>query len=295
MAMQAIGYSLAVSGAFVGSLYLLVPSRIRKLDRNDIRQIQWRSFATSVICVGSLASYRYMFGDYQQQSFMGSFSVYNGVILGDAGRVVLHSVTLYLGPVLQGMLQVHESNKQQTDYGIRVFWKSYYAAFCQSITRPIWKPLHESERWIRLRNLVIAPIAEEICFRGCIASALATTGMSIARVTWVAPLFFGTAHLHHALVRLYEKQGISMVLLQMAFQFAYTTLFGAYATYAFLCTRSIVAVSLSHSVCNSMGLPDLAFMKSSSSVHEYRRLLWAAHVAGIVGFAMGFRWSLVFP
>jgi prenyl protein peptidase len=292
-------YSLVVSSAFVGSLYVMVPPKIRLLDRDNSRQIRWRVLATSAVCIGSVAAYPYLFCDNKvteasiarPASLSTIFSFHLKVI----GGVLLHTATLYLGPILQQLLEVHEIVKRRSLLGIYAYLRIYYALCIEPTLSSIFNPIDQTQRWVCLRNIVVAPFAEEIAFRGCIASSLATTGMQASAVSLIAPLFFGTAHLHHALLKLYERQRLSIVLTQTAFQFAYTWLFGSYATYAFLQTGSIVAVSASHSFCNGMGLPDLVFLRPTSSLHRYRRLLLSAHIIGVVGFAVGFKYSLVFP
>lgn len=47
------------------------------------------------------------------------------------------------------------------------------------------------------------------------------------------------------------------ILVRSLLQFAYTTLFGWYATFVFLRTGSVVAVVLAHAFCNWCGLPRL--------------------------------------
>jgi prenyl protein peptidase len=293
-----VTYSLMVSSAFVGSLYVMVPPKIRLLDRNNPRQIRWRVLATSAVCIGSVAAYPYLFCDdkvaeasiAKPASLSTNFSFHLKVI----GGVLLHTATLFLGPILQQLLEVHEIVKRRSLLGIYAYLRIYYAVFIDPTLSSIFNPIDPTQRWVTLRNILIAPLAEEIAFRGCIASSLATTGMKTSVTSLIAPLFFGTAHLHHALLKLYERQRLSIVLTQTAFQFAYTWLFGSYATYAFLRTGSIVAVSLSHSFCNGMGLPDLVFLRPTSSLHRYRRPLLSAHIIGVVGFAVGLKYSLVF-
>jgi len=105
----------------------------------------------------------------------------------------------------------------------------------------------EQRRWVAFRNLVVAPLTEEIVFRGCIVSALSeSTDLSPTSVALAAPLFFGSAHLHHAALRLRNNEPIGVVAIGTAFQFAYTSLFGSYASYAYLRTKSIAAVVVSH-------------------------------------------------
>lgn len=48
-----------------------------------------------------------------------------------------------------------------------------------------------------LRNLVAAPLTEELCFRAGLISFLLASGVSPARALWLSPLVFGAAHVHH--------------------------------------------------------------------------------------------------
>jgi prenyl protein peptidase len=75
----------------------------------------------------------------------------------------------------------------------------------------------------------------------------------------LTPVIFGLAHVHH----LYEfrlthpRVPLAMALARSVFQFAYTTLFGAYATFLFLRSGSLLAVCGVHAFCNCMGLPQV--------------------------------------
>lgn len=168
-----------------------------------------------------------------------------------------------------------------------------------------------SERWGKLRDLVVAPAAEEIVFRGCMVYPLLSAGVRPSHAAWIAPLFFGAAHLHHAAARLGEGVPPGRVALGTAFQFAYTSLFGAYAAHALIRTGSVPAVVLCHAFCNCMGLPDLGFWQRTGSplscAHRYRYVIAGAYAAGIAVFALGFsspaengdgwwlRWPCFFP
>ena len=84
-----------------------------------------------------------------------------------------------------------------------------------------------------------------------------------------------------------------LALLTAITQFAYTTLFGAYVTYAFLRTNSLPAIIISHQFCNCMGLPDLSFAQPQfgrlSLIYRFRWFVMSAYAIGIVGFAWGFQ------
>lgn len=79
----------------------------------------------------------------------------------------------------------------------------------------------------------------------------------MTRTVILSPIVFGLAHIHH----FYEFRitnpdvPLTMALARTVLQFSYTSLFGIYETFLFICTGSLLAVILVHSFCNSMGLP----------------------------------------
>ncbi|KAM6907383.1 CAAX prenyl protease 2-like [Xenentodon cancila] len=108
-----------------------------------------------------------------------------------------------------------------------------------------------------LRNQVVAPVTEELVFRGALLPMLMPcTGPTAAIFT--APLFFGVAHFHHIIEqRRLGKNSMTIILLTAGVQFLYTTVFGAFTAFIFLRTGHIVGPVLCHSFCNSQGLPDV--------------------------------------
>lgn len=71
-------------------------------------------------------------------------------------------------------------------------------------------------------------------------------------------------------------------LLQVFFQFAYTTVFGWYATHIFLSTGHLAAAVAVHTFCNWMGFPAVAEVMH----HPQRNVLLAAYTGGIMMFFM---------
>lgn len=100
---------------------------------------------------------------------------------------------------------------------------------------------------------------------------------------FVSPLIFGLAHAHHFYeFRLsHPHTPLVVQLARSVLQLSYTTLFGAYATFIFLRTGSLLAVFVVHAFCNWMGLPRLW-----GWVGEWRRTgtgdEWERRVDGIV-------------
>ena len=101
------------------------------------------------------------------------------------------------------------------------------------------------------------PLTEELLFRSAAVPLLLSARMSVRKVIFLSPVIFGLAHIHH----FYEfrishpRTPLIAAVARSVFQLAYTSLFGAYATFLFLRTGSLLAVVLVHSFCNSMGLP----------------------------------------
>lgn len=79
----------------------------------------------------------------------------------------------------------------------------------------------------------------------------------LATTVLVSPLVFGLAHAHHYYEFRTTHPGVpaAAALLRSALQLGYTTLFGAYATFAYLRTGSLAAALAAHVLCNCMGLP----------------------------------------
>jgi prenyl protein peptidase len=173
------------------------------------------------------------------------------------------------------------------------YTQALHAICIKPILSPFLDPDDESQRWGQIRNLVVAPLAEEFVFRGCMVSPLLSAGLQPWEVSFIAPMFFGTAHFHHAYLKMKQGSRMSQVIVVTAFQFAYTTLFGAYAAHTFIRTGSTVAVFVSHSFCNCMGLPDLGFLQRRgcrlSLVYPHRWLIMAAYIMGMTAFYSGFR------
>lgn len=152
-----------------------------------------------------------------------------------------------------------------------------------------------------LRNLIIAPITEEILFRALLTPTLFATYPStqIAEVSRISttvlvlgcPAFFAVAHLHH----LYEKirSGTKLVnaLIQVLIQASYTYIFGCISMLLFIRTGSVFACITSHVICNFMGLPDTSFMNAVSYhgqysvLYSYRFILLLLHGLGLVLFS----------
>lgn len=113
--------------------------------------------------------------------------------------------------------------------------------------------------WIGWRNYVAGPVSEELIFRSAIIPLHLLAKASPGRIVFLAPLYFGIAHVHHFYEFRLTHPGtpVAAALLRSIFQFGYTTVFGWYATFLYLRTGSLLAIIIVHSFCNYCGLPRL--------------------------------------
>ncbi|KAL3457845.1 hypothetical protein BJX64DRAFT_268134 [Aspergillus heterothallicus] len=113
--------------------------------------------------------------------------------------------------------------------------------------------------WIGWRNYVAGPVTEEIMFRSAIVPLHILAKVDPGRIVFLAPLYFGVAHVHHFYeFRLtHPDTSILTAALRSLFQFGFTTVFGWYATFVYLRTGSLLAVILIHTFCNWCGFPRL--------------------------------------
>uniref|UniRef100_A0A0N4ZX19 CAAX prenyl protease 2 n=1 Tax=Parastrongyloides trichosuri TaxID=131310 RepID=A0A0N4ZX19_PARTI len=141
---------------------------------------------------------------------------------------------------------------------------------------------------IFVRNVLFAPISEELAFRACCIPLLINC-FEKSTIIFILPLGFSLCHLHHILDD--TRKGLSVIgsLLARLFQCSYSYLFGIYAAFLFIRTGNVIAPILSHAICNCLGLPSI------HDVSEYpdklpRMVLYCCHIFGLVMFIF-----LLFP
>ncbi|XP_003389726.1 PREDICTED: CAAX prenyl protease 2-like [Amphimedon queenslandica] len=157
----------------------------------------------------------------------------------------------------------------------------YAGPILQTLTSEgLVNPLADERPDIILRNYVVAPLAEEVVFRGCMVPLLLPHLQSSWTII-IGPLFFGLAHIHHLIGRyLHEGEPLLLGIINALFQTTYTSLFGMFSSYLFIRTGHLVTPVLSHSLCNVLGLPNFIGLRQ----HKYRYLVSVAYVAGLAGF-----------
>ncbi|KAL2133960.1 hypothetical protein VTI74DRAFT_1316 [Chaetomium olivicolor] len=155
----------------------------------------------------------------------------------DACRVLGLTMVLFAGPLFSYFV-------------VEMGWQEWARL---APVREVW------EEWTTWRNIFAGPVTEEILFRSASIPLMLLSQSPLKQTIFLTPILFGLAHVHHFYeFRLVQPQvPATAALLRSLFQFAYTTVFGAYATFLYIRTGSLLAVCAVHAFCNCMGLPQV--------------------------------------
>lgn len=270
----AILTSLALSFVFVGSLHLWRLCGFEELDRNEEGTIKRRCVSTLASCAlaGALVCHlaEPLRGEQLGTSVLPlDYGQLFGLCTAEAPRACLQSLvltaSLFLGPLLQHALGVHEG-------------------YVLLVSVP-------DNRWTALRDVVMAPLTEELFFRACLVRLWDAASISEPLIIFIGPLVFALAHAHHFVEKIRRHESKTTAFLQVIFQVLYTSLFGMFASFILLRTGSTWAAVVSHMFCNHQGFPDVSFFSDViNPLHGRRYLLAAVYLVGIVVFG-----CLLFP
>ncbi|KAK7205707.1 CAAX protease self-immunity-domain-containing protein [Myxozyma melibiosi] len=252
---------------YVGVLYIHPNSRpSATVSRNDATVIKYRviaitisTYVTAVFTTWILNEWRvslnplYLMVSLRMLPMPSLFEIFRSGLLITA--------ILFVGPLVEKLFL--SGGISELNYGFRDIFRS----------------------WINIRNYIIGPFTEEIVFRSCIISIELRARMSPTTVIFVAPLYFGIAHLHHAYESYIQNPNyLKLVILNSIFHFAFTTIFGWYASFLFLRTGSFWQPFVAHVFCNLMGVPKVGARLDGPA--WYTRLYHGLLVFGLIAFAM---------
>ncbi|KAF9892162.1 hypothetical protein FE257_002568 [Aspergillus nanangensis] len=264
------------------------------LSRDAPSVIRARIRAVTLSCVVSTVAVLWLINAKNNASFVEALKLLGWwpIGLSEIFRSLILTAILFTGPLFERGIAEGE-------------WKEWIRGSRVSETL---------RGWIGWRNYVAGPITEEVMFRSVIIPLHLLAKISPGRIVFMAPLYFGIAHVHHFYeFRLtHPDTSIMAALFRSTFQFSYTTIFGWYATFIYLRTGSLPAVILAHAFCNWCGLPRLwgrveagvpigpPMVKGKeasdrSPVYAYTQLPvgWSiAYYALLVGGAVGFYYAL---
>ncbi|PSR83292.1 CaaX protease [Coniella lustricola] len=208
-----------------------------RLSRDAVSVIRARITSVSITCaLTSLTTLGVLtrVGGYEASQALHALGYWPLGLVG-ASRALLLTALLFLGPLYE-LLIVEDG------------WRAW------ARLEPVRTVFVDWSAW---RNYVMGPLTEELLFRSAAIPLMLLARTPLNQTIFLSPLVFGLAHVHHLYEFRVTHRGVPMLaaVLRSAFQLSYTTLFGAYATFLYLRTGSLVAVFAVHALCNCMGLP----------------------------------------
>ncbi|KKA29483.1 hypothetical protein TD95_001593, partial [Thielaviopsis punctulata] len=251
------------------------PSRTLSRDSPQVIRSRIVSVALStVLC--NVASYIFIsrissWGRPDALAFMG----YWPAGWSEAARTIALNSMLFAGPLFETLLIDGEWRTLVNGRAVAAVWSD----------------------WTTWRNIVVGPATEEALFRSAAVPLFVLAGISPVKTIFLTPVVFGLAHVHHFYEHRISYPNVPVVhsILRSAFQFAFTSLFGALATFFFLRTRSFLAVTLLHAQCNALGLPRLSGSvcpywlplntpANSTSVRMWTAAYYVVLISGVVAW-----------
>lgn len=313
---------------YVLSLYLL-PEKIRMLSRDDRTHIKWRMVACTLSTVIVAGSVVYYYESIKNQSHLHHVPILEAMGLRFDTQAVQAALTtillmlvFYSGPIITrvvilflmgsyhidalGSMTPFSEKAKRNRERMKVWIGGSFLYQLQEHFKLNWSMLNVN-RVASFRNHVFAPVSEELAFRSIIVLLLlakykieSDTGLYKANSTvgWEVaqrcPMWFGVAHLHHAIAKVSKDRSVwKVALAESLLQFVYTSIFGYIASLLLLRTGTVLAPIVSHVICNLFGLPDVGFMTrpgsrsstDTSVLYNYRYAVAAIHVGGLALFA----------
>ncbi|PAV79060.1 hypothetical protein WR25_15743 [Diploscapter pachys] len=250
--------SIAMPISYVGLLYVFDKDGI---DRNDPKSVRLRFTAAFVSSAASLIlTYVLLFPwDPHPLRTMGIH------LDGSFAAVLIPSFLIFL--IYAGHLLI-----------------MYYDQLLDSyLDINQWKYSFSQITWIR--DAIVAPATEEITFRGCAATLMASALQSQWLAILLSPLAFSVSHFHHIGDDQRKGATLNQAIAKRVFQMLYTYLFGAYATYLHQSTGHILAPIVTHSLCNSLGIPMVSEIQTFPDA-ETRKKLWLTFIFGAICFVL---------
>jgi len=149
------------------------------------------------------------------------------------------------------------------------------------------------EAWIR--DVVVAPCAEELYFRAGVMSFLYLNKVESKALIFLSPMLFGVSHVHHIYDNIVHRRfDVRHAIIVAMMQVTYTYLFGCLAAFLLLKTGHIVAPICAHALCNYFGVPRFGEITG----YKYSTVIRIAHICGVVGSACviaSIAWDSRFP
>jgi len=193
-----------ISVVFVGSLYLWAfvdGKKYLTANRNHPAIIKKRAISATLATIVLLCVFSWTIGVSPIISALGlslpsrhpcPTTLLLHVLLSVASGVVL-TLALFLGPLVMEIADTVSEASDRVPSQSPNHHKELVSIIAKNVSDFLSTCLFDP---LFLRAQIVAPIAEEICYR-LLPILLLSSTWSCSQLIWITPLFFGMAHLHH--------------------------------------------------------------------------------------------------
>lgn len=288
---RSIFICFCMASFYVISLYLW--SHQNRFNRNEPSVIKRRFISVILSCFICFISV-YLIADKQGGHLITEWIGFKFGLSGLKACLasIVATVILFSGPLLQQFIsdyllsysfQVYETNGTRNEREHDTFVAKQIKSLRLRYQRYVlYMKFHLADMcfW---RNYIISPFTEEFVFRSCMIPLL-VQNLSFTSTVFIAPLFFGLAHLHHIIEGYFTNElPLAHLIGVHMFQFSYTYIFGVYSSFLFMRTGSLFSCFLSHSFCNFMGFPNFRQLMSDFDT-KVKYSVAAVYIIGLVMF-----------
>lgn len=294
---QALLTCLLLAFTYVSSLYLLWRGSILH-NRNDPDVIMRRIASVLLVCLlAPLTLYYYAVEvpaittipqsinlPFHRYLNLTTVNLVYSVLVSTLLLCILYGGSLY-STYLDTQLQAYDQNIAYTELLRQKFNVAYFT----------FTPINK-DFWLDVRNLLVAPTAEEWVFRLHVCTLLLSSGFSLKQAILINPLIFALAHVHHIVAHMqHHGMTLQQATMTVGVQLSYTTLFGIIASILYLHTGHIADAIVVHSLCNYLGLPNVNILlnKKHRLYNTHRTTVIGYYVIGIIVF-IGLMWRLTY-
>ncbi|KAJ5074069.1 protease u48 caax prenyl protease rce1 [Anaeramoeba ignava] len=282
---QAISHSLLISFFFVLSLYFIPKILNRVLPKKlsptkEKKEIIHRFITVIIVTLISLFSLKiWVVEKNEEPSLISLLGFRSSSFFYAASLPLFMTICLFLGPLTMMIFDFQNylffSHKNFT-FQTLIFW----------LKKPGNEYLPQTNIQI-FRNLVMAPLFEELVFRSGIILLFKFAGIANWKVIVFSPWIFGSAHLHHLYQNVFvENLPFLQSLVSSLIQFGFTSIYGMFSAFLFVRTNHFIPLFLTHSFCNFVGFPQFELIPNHPNRNEILIML-------ILGAVLFF--SLLFP
>ena len=210
-------------------------------------------------------------------------------------RVWLLNSILFMGEIYILIKDFYQEYYNQTKHsnilaqqGVHSFPHFLYTKLIFGLFKFIESEFTNHYNWPLLKQIVIAPIVEEIYFRGIVFGLYRDTGFfdqNPQTCIVVLPIYFAVAHAHQIILKRNEQWPvIKREMIIGVFRIIYTQVFGIYSGWVYIKTGSLWSAILLHSHCNFFGVPNFGLVFNSNIYLPKRIVIGVMYIVGTIGF-----------